>query len=67
MASEVIPGTLRMRANCSHCDGMLIADDESNELVCFCCSRRFQPDGSTTTRPHEQPSRNDERIGGMRF
>jgi hypothetical protein len=46
---------------------MLIIDHESQEWVCFSCSRRFQLDGSTTFKDCEKPSRNDERIAGMKF
>lgn len=52
---------------CIRCDGKLIVDGEASELVCFCCSRRFNLDGSTTAKPNEKPGRNDERIAGMRF
>lgn len=52
---------------CPRCEGLLIGDAASEELVCFSCSRRFKPDGSTTARAHENPGRNDERIAGMRF
>lgn len=52
---------------CPRCEGLLIEDAESEELVCFSCSRRFKGDGSTTARAHEKPVRNNERIGGMRF
>lgn len=52
---------------CPRCEGLLIGDAASEELVCFSCSRRFKRDGSTTAREHENPGRNDERIAGMRF
>jgi len=52
---------------CPRCEGLLIGDAAADELVCFACSRRFKPDGSTTAREHEKPARNNERIGGMRF
>lgn len=52
---------------CPRCEGLLIGDAAAEELVCFACSRRFKPDGSTTAREHEKPGRNDERIAGMRF
>lgn len=56
-----------MKRRCPRCEGMLIVDHESDEMVCFSCSRRFRMDGSTTERENEKPSRGDERIAGMRF
>jgi DNA-directed RNA polymerase subunit RPC12/RpoP len=52
---------------CPRCEGLLIGDAAADELVCFACSRRFKADGTTTARDHENPGRNHERIGGMRF
>lgn len=70
MSEEKRPGEAADDARslrCPRCEGLLISDAASEELVCFSCSRRFKQDGSTTARAHENPGRNDERIAGMRF
>jgi hypothetical protein len=52
---------------CPRCNGILLIDSDTDELVCFECSRRFQLDGSTTEKAIELPARGHERIAGMRF
>lgn len=57
-----------MRAReCPRCGGVLILDQEADEVVCFTCSRRYKLDGSATTANYQKPGRDDQRIAGMRF